>query len=132
MPVAYAPGAERAQVVETDADDTDYATPEPARTAQNRLVETTFTQTPVIAAGQSLPIDLHIKPRHPYRSYTYLFKILSKAADDKSPAWSEDEGILPVKGLAWPWRVLPYLVFLGFAAAILLLGTPALFALIKF
>ncbi len=78
-----------------------------------------WTETPLVAPGDRLLLDLLISPLDFYRTQRYSFKVISRAAEQEDVSLVE-EGHVQIDKIPWLYRLLPYLVFAVFVAVVVL------------
>jgi hypothetical protein len=78
-----------------------------------------WAETPLLAPGGKLLLDLLISPLDFYRTQRYSFKVISRAAEQEDAPLVE-EGHVQIDKIPWLYRLLPYLVFAVFAAVVVL------------
>jgi VWFA-related protein len=78
-----------------------------------------WAETPLLAPGGKLLLDLLISPLDFYRTQRYSFKVISRAAEQEDTPLVE-EGHVQIDKIPWLYRLLPYLVFAVFAAVVVL------------
>jgi VWFA-related protein len=74
-------------------------------------VAETWVQTPFLAPGETLTIDLLIAPLNPYRTQDYSFKLISRALGQEGAPLAIEEGNVRIVGISWFRRLLPFLIF---------------------
>ena len=97
-------------------------------TSAFRPVVEAWIETPLVAPGGMLLLDLLISPLDFYRTQHYSFKVISRAAGQEDVPLVE-EGHVQIEGIPWLYRLLPYLVFAVFAAVVVLAAVFALMVL---
>jgi hypothetical protein len=81
----------------------------------------TWAETPLVAPGSRLLLDLLISPLDFYRTQRYSFKVISRAAEQED-APLIDEDYVQIDKIPWLYRLLPYLVFAVFVAVVVLVA----------
>ena len=79
-----------------------------------------WTQTPVVAPGGTLAMDLSITPLKADHTQRCTFSIASRAVEDPAAQLVRETGDVQLTGISMVQRVLPWIVF-----ALVLLGTLA-------
>jgi VWFA-related protein len=87
----------------------------------------TWVETPLVAPGGRLLLDLLISPLDFYRTQRYSFKVISRAAEQEDVSLVE-EGHVQIDRIPWLYRLLPYLVFAVFVAVVVLAAVGLLMA----
>jgi hypothetical protein len=90
-----------------------------------------YIVTPVVEPSQTLQLELRFDPLQPYKKRSYQVEFGSRPTSIKVEQWENETMQIDMPGLFWLWRVVPYLLFILLAAAILLLGMPYLFNLLS-
>jgi VWFA-related protein len=68
-------------------------------------------ETPWVAPGETLPVNLRITPRDPYQTQRYDFQVWSRAIEPAGSPWLAETGQVQIKGISGFARLLPYLLF---------------------
>lgn len=85
-----------------------------------RVVDSNWTETPDVEAGDALQLELVIIPKKARRTRTYHFRISSKAVAEPGTPLRVEEASVKIRGVSWIyWLILPVLTVLTTAAIVL-------------
>jgi hypothetical protein len=74
-------------------------------------VEETWAQTPFVAPGETLRLDLRIAPLNPYQTQHYSFKVVSRAIEQEDAPLVVEKGSVQIVRVSQFRRLLPYFIF---------------------
>ena len=86
-----------------------------------------WVQTPFVAPGESILLDLHVIPNNPRRSQLYTFKIVARCVealaaaggkDLRSPVESVETGQTQIRGIPWIGVYWPQILWILFTTAL--------------
>ena len=86
-----------------------------------------WVQTPFVAPGESILLDLHVIPNSPRRSQLYTFKIVARCVealaaaggkDLRSPVESVETGQTQIRGIPWIGVYWPQILWILFTTAL--------------
>lgn len=81
-----------------------------------------WVQTPYVEAGETLVVDLLIRPRAVGRSQHWPFRVLSRSVEQDEAPLVIEEGSVQMAGGFWARRFAPYLAIVSSAIGLLLLA----------
>jgi hypothetical protein len=85
-----------------------------------RVVDSNWTETPEVEAGDTLQLELVIIPKKARRTRTYHFRISSKAVAEPGTPLHVEEASVKIRGVSWfYWLILPVLTILATVAIVL-------------
>jgi hypothetical protein len=85
-----------------------------------RVVDSNWTETPEVEAGDTLQLELVIEPKKAQRTRTYTFRVSSKAVTEPGTPLHVEEASIKIRGVSWLyWLILPLLIVLATAAIVL-------------
>lgn len=80
--------------------------------ARTKTIQLARPQTPTIAPGETLVIDLLIKPANPFKRRRYPFTVQSTPLDQPGAEPLIEQAVADIKGISWFARFVPALLFL--------------------
>lgn len=101
---------------------------------QQHQVYHTFTEpaeTPVVAPGSKLIVDLMITPSDPYRAGDYQFRINSIPVKQIEQTANRTEAVAHISGISWFRRYLPRIVAVFIGLILILLIVLLVFVLVQ-
>jgi hypothetical protein len=84
---------------------------------QQTVVRENWVQTPYITPGETLALDLLVKPRNPRQSQHYTFKVISRNIEQEETEEKIELSNIDFKGITWLKFTWPY-----FALGVLVLA----------
>lgn len=90
-------------------------------------VEESWAQTPFVASGETLRLDLRIAPLNPYQTQHYSFRVISRALEQENAPLMVEKGSVQVVGVSWFHRLLPYFTF---ATVVMVIAVPVMVLLL--
>ena len=102
----------------------------PTTTGSQQIIKSEgWVQTPYLTPGESVVLELRIKPREIRKSQNYTFKIISRNIEQGESDEQIEYGNIDFKGISWLRSFLPYV---GLAALVLVYLMGALSILLTY
>jgi hypothetical protein len=90
--------------------------------AVSRITGPLWAQTPSVAPGETLSIDMLIRPIHPGKSRTQPYRLFSRSVEQGEAEPAIQEGTVQIWGGFWTLPYAPYLTIAGTAIALLVVA----------
>jgi hypothetical protein len=87
-----------------------------------------WAETPSLAPGEALTVDLLIRSGSPSKDQHYTFQVVSRSVEAEDAPWVVAEGSIRIRGGFWAHRFLPQIIIVALAVLALAILAPLLAA----